>query len=106
MDARLMIATQGRDSVNTNYGGDVFKDYNTRAKEFDVDLFQGVKTSTLFGDIKIGYLVNPRTNLRLELGLTVRRISPDVELPNLKTETTKFFYFGLKTDLYNQYHDF
>jgi hypothetical protein len=106
MDARLMLATQGRDSVNTNYGGDVFKDYNTRAKEFDVDLFQGVKTSTLFGDIKIGYLVNPRTNLRFELGLTVRRISPDVELPNLKTETTKFFYFGLKTDLYNQYHDF
>jgi hypothetical protein len=105
-DARLMLATQGRDSLNTNYGGDVFKDYNTRVKEFGVDLFQGIKTTTLFGDIKIGYLVNPRTNLRLELGMTVRRISPEIQLPNLYTETTKFFYFGLKTDLYNQYHDF
>jgi hypothetical protein len=106
MDARLMIATQGRDSLATNYGGDVFKDYNTRVKEFDVDLFQGIKTNTLFGDIKIGYLVNPRTNLRLELGMTVRRITPDVEVGSLKTETTKFFYFGLKTDLFNQYLDF
>jgi hypothetical protein len=105
-DARLMLATQGRDTLNTNYGGDVFKDYNTRVKDFDVDLFQGIKTTTLFGDIKIGYLVNPRTNLRLELGMTVRRISPEIQLPNLYTETTKFFYFGLKTDLYNQYHDF
>jgi hypothetical protein len=105
-DARLMLATQGRDSLFTNYGGDVFKDYNTRVKDFDVDLLQGIKTTTLFGDIKIGYLVNPRTNLRLELGLTVRRIAPEMEVGNLRVETTKFFYFGLKTDLYNQYHDF
>jgi hypothetical protein len=105
-DARLMLATQGRDSVNTNYGSDVFKDYNTRASEFGVNLFQGIKTNTLFGDIKIGYLVNPRTNLRLELGMTVRRTTPDVEVGSLKAETTKFFYFGLKTDLFNQYHDF
>jgi hypothetical protein len=105
-DARLILATQGLDSINTNYGSDVFKDYNTRASEFGVNLFQGIKTNTLFGDIKIGYLVNPRTNLRLELGMTVRRITPDVEVGSLKTETTKFFYLGLKTDLFNQYLDF
>jgi hypothetical protein len=105
-DARLMLATQGLDSVNTNYGSDVFKDYNTRVSEFGVNLFQGIKTNTLFGDIKIGYLVNPRTNLRLELGMTIRRITPDASVGDLKAETTKFFYFGLKTDLFNQYLDF
>jgi hypothetical protein len=107
MDARLMIATQGLDSLSKNYGSNVFRSYDdNRVNEIGVNLFQGIKTNTLFGDIKIGYLVNPRTNLRLELGMTVRRVSPEVELPNLKAETTKFFYFGLKTDLYNQYLDF
>jgi hypothetical protein len=107
-DARLIVATQGLDSLKSNYGGDIFKDYNTRAKEkdYEVGLFQGIKTQTFFGDIKIGYLVNPITNLRLELGMTVRRITPEIEVGNLKPETTKYFYFGLKTDLHNQYHDF
>ncbi len=105
-EARLMLATQGLDSLNRNYGSDVFKDYNTRVSEFGVDLFQGIKTQTLFGDFKIGYLVNPQTNLRLEAGVTVRRINPEKTVGNLKLETTRFFYFGLKTDLYNQYYDF
>jgi hypothetical protein len=106
-DARLMIATQGLDSLKRNYGGDIFRSYNdNRVNDFGVNLFQGIKTQTLFGDIKIGYLVNPITNLRLELGMTVRRITPELSVGNLKPETTKFFYFGLKTDLYNQYHDF
>ncbi|NJN33884.1 MAG: capsule assembly Wzi family protein [Saprospiraceae bacterium] len=105
-EARLMLATQGLDSLNRNYGSDVFKDYNTRVSEFGVDLFQGIKTKTLFGDFKIGYLVNPQTNLRLEAGVTVRRISPEKTVGNLKLETTRFFYFGLRTDLYNQYYDF
>jgi hypothetical protein len=107
LEGRMMIATQGRDSLSNNYGSDVFRSYNdNRVNENGVDLFQGIKTTTLFGDIKIGYLVNPRTNLRLELGMTIRRISPETSLPNLYTETTKFFYFGLKTDLFNQYLDF
>jgi hypothetical protein len=106
LEARLMIATQGLDSLSKNYGSNVFRSYNDNRVEYGVNLFQGIKTNTVFGDIKIGYLVNPRTNLRLELGMTVRRITPDVSVGNLKPETTKFFYFGLKTDLYNQYHDF
>jgi hypothetical protein len=106
-ETRLMIATQGLDSLQRNYGGDIYRDYNdNRVNEIGVNLFQGIKTNTLFGDIKIGYLVNPATNLRLELGMTIRRISPELSVGSLKPETTKFFYFGLKTDLYNQYHDF
>ena len=55
---------------------------------------------------KVGFLVNPRTNLRLELGMTIRRITPEIEVGDLKSQTTKYYYFGLKTDLYNQYYDF
>lgn len=106
LEARLMIATQGLDSLSKNYGSNVFRSYNDNRVEYGVNLFQGIKTNTLFGDIKIGYLVNPRTNLRLELGMTVRRITPEVSVGDLKPETTKFFYFGLKTDLFNQYLDF
>jgi hypothetical protein len=107
LEGRLMIATQGQDSLIKNYGSNIFRSYyDNLVNEVGVNLFQGIKTQTLFGDIKIGYLVNPKTNLRLELGMTVRRITPEIEVGNLKAETTKYFYFGLKTDLYNQYHDF
>ena len=106
-EGRLMIATQGLDSLKKNYGGDIFRNYDdNRVNEFGVNLFQGIKTQTLFGDLKIGYLVNPRTNLRLELGMTIRRISPETEVGDLKAQTTQHYYFGLKTDLYNQYYDF
>jgi hypothetical protein len=105
-EGRIMIANKGLDSLKSNYGGNIYKDYNTRSKEYDVDLLQGINTQYLFGDVKIGYLVNPRTNLRLELGMTIRRINPEVQTRELFAETTKFFYFGLKTDLYNQYFDF
>ncbi len=107
LEGRLMIATQGLDSLQKNYGGNVFRSYDdNRVNEYGVKLFQGIKTQNLFADIKVGFLVNPRTNLRLELGMTIRKISPEKETSELFTQTTKYYYFGLKTDLYNQYYDF
>lgn len=107
MEGRLIIATQGLDSLQKNYGSNIFRRYDdNRVNEYGVNLFQGIKAQYFFGDLKIGYLVNPATNLRLELGMTVRRMNPEKEVSGLNSETTKYYYFGLKTDLYNQYYDF
>ncbi len=67
---------------------------------------QGVKATTFFVDLKFGYLVNPRTNLRLELGYTYRRFDPELEVDGQGTNTTNFFHIGLVSSLNNFYYDF
>jgi hypothetical protein len=106
-EGRLMLATQGRDSLNKNYGSDILQssDYN-KPIEFGVTMLQGIKTKTQFGEFKAGYLVNPLTNLRLELGVNLRSVRPEKTVGTLRDETTKYFFVGLRSDLNNFYHDF
>lgn len=105
-EGRLMIATQGRDSLSKNYGSDIYEPNESRPADFGITMLQGIKTKTLFGDFRTGFLVNPRTNLRLEMGITIRNVAPEKEVGALKNEKTKFFFVGLKSDLNNFYHDF
>jgi hypothetical protein len=105
-EGRLMFATQGRDSVNKNYGGDIYLPGGTRPSDFGNSMLQGIKAKTLFTEFKTGFLVNPRTNLRLEVGVAIRRFTTEKIVGVLKNETTKYLSFGLKTDLNNVYYDF
>jgi hypothetical protein len=107
-EGRLIFITQGLDSTaNTrSFGSDIYKSNERRISEYGVELLQGIKAKTTFADFKIGYLVNPRTNLRLETGVTIRRFNPEKEIFSLKRVTTKYFYIGLRSDLNNYYYDF
>ncbi len=105
-ELEVMYAKQGRDTSNSNWGTNVYKSYDTRTQEYDNKVGQGVSTSTFYTDAKIAYLVNPKTNLRLEAGITLRRFKTDIEKGALKNETTKYVYFGLHSDIANRYFDF
>ncbi len=105
-DLQIMYAKQGRDTVNANFGTNVYKSYTTRTKEYGNEVGQGIATSTFLTDAKIAYLVNPKTNLRLELGVTLRRFKTATEKGTLQNETTKYIYFGLHSDIANRYFDF
>ena len=101
-----MYAKQGRDTGRVNWGTNVYKDYTTHEKEYGNKVGQGVATTTFLTDAKIAYLVNPKTNLRLELGVTLRRFKTAIEKGTLQNETTKYIYFGLHSDIANRYFDF
>lgn len=105
-ETELMHAIQGRDFEDTNWGSDVFESYNTREQDFDNRPLQGNRTTILFSDTKIGYLVNPVTNLRLELGYIYRRLQPLEETSNLTNNTTHYFHIGLVSRINNQYYGF
>jgi hypothetical protein len=105
-EGRLMIATQGRDSLGKNYGSDPYQSNDARASDINVVILQGIKTKTIFTEFKTGFLVNPRTNLRLEVGIALRNLTPEKEVSTLKKHSTTFFSFGLKSDLNNVYSDF
>ena len=105
-EAALMLATQGRDTLNSNWGTDIFISYGEREQDYGNETLQGIQATTLFADLKLGYVVNPSYNLRVELGYTYRQFTPETELANLQSHTTNYMYIGLVTRLQNHYYDF
>lgn len=59
-------------------------------------------TTLLFQDFKIGYLINPVTNMNLFAGFTNR----EVVTGGMPINNTQLFYFGFRTAISNQYFDF
>jgi len=97
-------AVKGTDSAGYNYGGNVFRSSSV----FPVDqplegikTTQGIKTTVMYQDVHIGYLVNPATNFNIVIGVSNRR-----EQALGKANNTQFVYFGIRTSLANFYYDF
>jgi hypothetical protein len=62
----------GLDVNGLNYGKDPFQDYVTPAKIDGNYIGQGLTTNMLYVEGKIAYLLNPKYNLRIELGGIIR----------------------------------
>jgi hypothetical protein len=105
-ELQLMYALQGKDNTNENWGSNVYISYRSREQEYDNRVLQGNTTSIFLADAKVGYLFNPNTNFRFELGYTYRNFSPEVNTASLNNFTTHYFHVGLVTRLMNQYYDF
>ncbi|MFL5765118.1 MAG: hypothetical protein ACJ77K_14340 [Bacteroidia bacterium] len=97
-------AVKGNDSLGNNFGGNVFKPDNTfpiTQNLENISTTQGLKTTIMYQDIHIGYLVNPQTNLNIVIGLSNR-----IEQTEKATNNTQFVYLGIRTSLSNFYYDF
>jgi hypothetical protein len=97
-------AVKGNDTANYNYGGNIFKSDNTfpiLQNTDNVSTTQGLKTTIIYEDIHLGYLLNRSTNLNIIFGISNR-----TEQTATQTKQTQFVYFGLRTSLANFYYDF
>ncbi len=90
----------GLDSNAVNNGKDVFKIYNQYAKEYGNFTGQGISTNLVYIESKVTYLINPKTNLRIEFKGIYRR-----ESNSLFNDNLKFLSFGIKSSFRNFYHD-
>lgn len=102
----IMYALQGRDTDNSNWGTNIYLNNATREQDFGNETLQGVKTTTFLTDFKVGYILNPQTNLRLELGVLLRNFEPETTTNDLNASKTNYFYFGMTTRINNRYYDF
>jgi hypothetical protein len=105
-EVEIIYAVIGYDIKDTvgkyiNYGQNIFESYTTHPNEYGNWVGQGLKTKQIYTDFKIGYLVNPKTNLVVECGVTNR-----IAKNEYGTNKTIFSYFGIKTSLNNRYFDF
>lgn len=91
----------GRDPGADNFGSDIFKSYRTRVDNYGNYIGQGITTDFLYLDGRISYLINPKSNLRIEAGAVYRG-----EKNNLGLTDTKWITFGLRSSFRNLYQDF
>ncbi|MBC7913013.1 MAG: gliding motility protein RemB, partial [Pyrinomonadaceae bacterium] len=102
ISSKLNVANYGLDPGKIiNYGKDVFKPYINHVRDDGNYTGQGINTDFLYFENRLAFLLNPKTNLRLELG-AVYRNEKNVSGDN----TTKWFTFGLRSSFRNLYQDF
>ena len=97
-----IVSTFGTDpDAETNMGGDIFQSYKTIPNMYGNSIGQGVKNNLYFADLRASYVLNPKYNLRLELGYTqrYRKIEGDA------TQKSGVINFGLRSSFRNFYGD-
>ena len=100
-EVKFMYALHGADTAGRNLGNDLYQPYSTAYSMYGNYLGNGLKTHLTYNDIRIVYIVNPKTNLNIELGFS-NRMSKN----SLKTDISRYVYFGIRTSLQNFYYDF
>ncbi|HET6225907.1 MAG TPA: hypothetical protein VFF27_06485 [Bacteroidia bacterium] len=102
-EIKLNYIVKGKDSLFTNFGGNIFKSdtFVSTPVGQQINTTQGVVSTILYQDIQVGYLVNPATSLNIVVGLSNR-----TEKAEDKTAHTQFVYVGIRTSLSNFYYDF
>ncbi|WP_461789356.1 gliding motility protein RemB [Pedobacter sp.] len=98
---QALYANYGLDPTGANFGKDIFKSYNSKSVEYGSHIGQGISTDLLIFQGKVAYLLNPKYNLRLELGGLLRQ-----EKNSLAQNNTAMLTFGLRTSFRNLYYDF
>ena len=99
--AELEYARFGLDPApNADFGGDITKPLINTSVLTTVN-GQGLPARLKYGEATAGYIINPKTNLKLELGYIYRTETyPTVE------SKTSFITFGIKSSFRSLYHDF
>lgn len=62
---------------------------------------QGIKTKYFFNKLTAGFLINPSNQLGIETSILYR-----TRKSSIVNQSEVYFSFGIKTSLYNLYHDF
>ena len=109
-NAKIVFGKKGFDFKNgtdtSSYGGDVFQDNDNRASDYGNEIGQGNTAKVFIGDLQVGYIVNPATNLKLFGGITFRNFNPDVPTNEFDKTNSTWISVGLRTDVFNWNFDF
>jgi len=107
-NAKINFGKKGFDFANStvSYGGDIYKSYTLRNSDTGFSIADGNTVNIFIGNLQVGYLVNPATNLQLFGGFIYRRFQPTNPTSDFASQNTTWFSFGLRTNLFNWYFDF
>jgi len=98
---KVNFAMYGADTAGMDFGKNIFIPYDQRVSDYGNEIGQGLKTNLTTTDVSISYLLNRRTNMRIEAGFTARK-----ESNTNWDKQMQYVYFGIRTGLRNIYYDF
>jgi hypothetical protein len=113
IEAKVLMAQYGGDSLKangsfSNYGQNIFQGTaeivggpTEVPSIYGNTILQGVKTTLVFTDLNVSYLINPKNGLRISLNLSRRSQRTIFEMRN-----TIWGFVTLSTLLPNRYYDF
>jgi hypothetical protein len=96
----LMYAQFGLDAAGQNVGQNLTEAFDPSVV-IGSSTGQGVRTNLYYAEGTVGFIINPKTNLRFELGGLYRR-----ETNSAGTNNTELITFGLRSTFRDLYHDF
>ena len=99
-EAKCTYAVYGADSSTTDYGKNIFISYVNRPAEYGNFTGQGFQTHLITASLRAAYILDTKNNFKIELGFADRMISSS------STKNIPYVFFGIKTDLCNQYDDY
>ncbi|MEO6520916.1 MAG: gliding motility protein RemB [Mucilaginibacter sp.] len=101
LQGQLNYAKYGLNTTTVNYGKDITLADNTLLPTSNTGTGQGISTTLKYAEGTVAYMLNPKYNLRVEVGAVLRQET------NALTDTkTAWLTLGLKTTFRNLYHDF
>ena len=115
IDAKMIFAKLGVDfkGDTISYGNNLYFSTGNYAQEeglvgmgsgrpsdFGIEMYQGNLTTIDYKSLNVSYIINPYTNLKINLEVTLRNSHNDD-----KDVKTQFINFGIMSDLFNHYYD-
>lgn len=91
----------GSDSTSGSYGGDIYKAYDLREKEYHNYMIQGVQNVLIQNDIRVAYHLSEKFNLWTSLGYLHRLYQNDFE-----KNSTSYVYLSIRTAIANRNYDY
>jgi hypothetical protein len=101
IEAKLVYAVYGADSAGTDYGRNIYISYKDRPREYGNFTGQGFQTKLTTISLRAAYILDPRMNMKIELGISDRMIKSETG-----STQTPCIFIGFKTDLCNLYDDY
>lgn len=98
---QLQYAKYGLSLNGQDYGLDLSIPYSEAIKQTGNFTSQGLRTDLYYAEGRVAYIINPKYNLRLEVGGIYRS-----ERNALNTNNTGLITFGLRSSFRNLYTDF
>ncbi|MNY10672.1 hypothetical protein D3C86_1436610 [compost metagenome] len=85
-------------------GGNIFQSYRTFPERYGNHIGQGIGSQVVYADAKAAYVLNPKYNLRFEVGYTQRYQKIQYDTP--VTHKSGVLSIGLRSSLKSLYGDF
>lgn len=99
--AELSYSNYGLNINGNNFGKDIFLTYDTAPKYYEGNYtVQGLRTKLYYFEGKVAYVLNPKYNLRIELGGILRN-----EKNSLYKDQTSSLIFGIRSSFRNLYNN-